>query len=122
MTERERLFNLLYETLGVGYTEIAEHTADYLLANGVIVLPCKVGDTVYWVTAWDSYATQKDHKGIVNTIMVNDTDIYFSTQYQTLKLSDYRRTWFVNEDEQKTVIDIMQKARKEAERALKEVQ
>lgn len=27
-----------------------EKVADYLLANGVIVLPCKVGDTVYYIT------------------------------------------------------------------------
>lgn len=27
--------------------DIAEYVADYLLANEVIVLPCKVGDTVY---------------------------------------------------------------------------
>lgn len=26
-----------------------EPLADYLLENGVVVLPCKVGDTVYWV-------------------------------------------------------------------------
>lgn len=26
---------------------LGEYVADYLLANGVIVLPCKVGDTVY---------------------------------------------------------------------------
>lgn len=26
-----------------------EHFVDYLMANGVIVLPCKVGDTVYYI-------------------------------------------------------------------------
>lgn len=44
MTERERLIEVLenaekcldYETM-----------ADYLLNNGVIILPCKIGDTVY---------------------------------------------------------------------------
>lgn len=29
--------------------EWAEHFADYLLTNGVIVPPCKVGDTVYCI-------------------------------------------------------------------------
>lgn len=28
----------------------ADKIADYLLANGVIVPPCKVGDTVYYIT------------------------------------------------------------------------
>lgn len=120
MTQRDRLSDLIYEILGVGYTEIAEHTADYLLANGVIVPPCKVGDTAYWVTVWDSYATQKDHKGIINRITINTNDIFFHTEYQTLRLSDYRKTWFNNKDEQKKLVRIMQKARKEAEKALKE--
>lgn len=41
MTMRERLVELLAK--GMDYTNLA----DYLLANGVIVPPCKVGDTVY---------------------------------------------------------------------------
>ncbi|MBR5544880.1 MAG: hypothetical protein IKU66_05340 [Clostridia bacterium] len=29
---------------------LCEKLADHLIANGVIVPPCKVGETVYWVT------------------------------------------------------------------------
>ncbi len=53
MTERERLIELLLEVDyaldkdGRGARDSAEYIADYLLENGVIVLPCKVGDTVY---------------------------------------------------------------------------
>lgn len=62
MDERERLIELLkyqncpspmlcdknckYAHLEMCYEE---RTADYLLANGVIVPPCKVGDTVYCI-------------------------------------------------------------------------
>lgn len=46
MTDRERLVRRLNNW---GTLE-AESLADYLLANGVIVLPCKVGDTVYYIT------------------------------------------------------------------------
>ena len=46
---REKLIKLLYETLGAGYTEIVEHTADYLIDNGVMVLPCKVGSTIFGI-------------------------------------------------------------------------
>lgn len=60
MNDRDRLIELVYETLGVGYTEIAEHTADYLLANGVIVPLCKVGDTVYVNTSCDNIRMRKD--------------------------------------------------------------
>lgn len=50
MTERERLIEILSKTIyakeGV---DPAEVVADYLLDNGVIVPPCKVGDKVYFL-------------------------------------------------------------------------
>ena len=52
MTDRDRLIELLkvpiYPKIDV---DPAEVVADYLLANGVIVPPCKVGDTVYFLDA-----------------------------------------------------------------------
>lgn len=48
MTEREKLINLL-STAGWNLftdTQSKEQIADYLLANGVIILPVKIGDTV----------------------------------------------------------------------------
>ena len=50
---RERLIELIAESALKGdYTYIPD-VADYLLANGVIVLPCKVGDTVYMIDDYD---------------------------------------------------------------------
>ena len=55
MTERERLIELLRERQAYGRTGFSsfpisnEEIADYLLANGVIVPPCKVGDKIYIV-------------------------------------------------------------------------
>ena len=56
MTERERLIELLCSApLGSKtfeqqyYKSTITKIADYLLANGVIVPPCKIGDTVYKV-------------------------------------------------------------------------
>lgn len=46
MTERERLIELLDIIIQPGEKTLGD-IADYLLANGVIVLPCKVGDIVY---------------------------------------------------------------------------
>ena len=54
MTERERLIELLYQKqwqgnsieTGINYIENST-LADHLLANGVIVPPCKAGDKVY---------------------------------------------------------------------------
>ena len=55
---RERLIELLSAADGVGKRVIFDNAnlkayiaelADHLLANGVIMPPCKVGDTVYFV-------------------------------------------------------------------------
>mgnify|MGYP006864375302 CR=1 FL=1 len=71
MTQRERLIELLqsvpadYEgNRGVG------SIADYLLANGVIVQPCKVGDTVYVLFGEPSH-TIKEFR--VRTIVFGET-------------------------------------------------
>ena len=52
MTERERLIELIRKARSFfmeddDYENIDEYIADHLLANGVIVPPCKVGDNVY---------------------------------------------------------------------------
>ena len=48
MTERERLIKLVCRGLmKEGNNWKVENIADYLLQNGVIVPPCKVGDVVY---------------------------------------------------------------------------
>jgi hypothetical protein len=56
---RDRLVEVLNETFDAQYTKsviiTAEHTADHLIADGWIRLPCKVGNTVYYIheTNWD---------------------------------------------------------------------
>ena len=48
MSECEGLIELLQEWGNKENDGVrAESIADYLLKNGVVVLPCKVGDTVY---------------------------------------------------------------------------
>ena len=51
MTNRERLIELLMQAK-IGWTKA--ELADHLLANGVIVPPCKVGQTVYVITSQTS--------------------------------------------------------------------
>lgn len=70
MTERERLVELIIESVRGCARNWAEVIADHLLANGVIVPPCKVGDAVYIVdgttqTVWrevdkDTYEEAKN--------------------------------------------------------------
>lgn len=65
---KDRLIELLINTpptrlkcvgraIGKTYTT-ASGIADHLLANGVIVLPCKVGDTVYIIDVGDGECTK----------------------------------------------------------------
>ena len=55
MTQKERLVELLENAPGhsnvryKSYKEMMEDLADYLLKNGVIVPPCKVGDAVWLI-------------------------------------------------------------------------
>jgi hypothetical protein len=66
MTERERLIELLkgglMEHIGKS-CNLAENLAAHLLDNGVIVPPCKVGDTYYTIQRYcntDPYDTEKE--------------------------------------------------------------
>ncbi len=47
MDQRERLIEIIQNSVGGCARHWAEVIADGLLASGVIVPPCKVGDTVY---------------------------------------------------------------------------
>lgn len=55
MTDRERLIELIimaeltYPQTGPETGSFPEYLADYLLEHGVIVPPCKSGDTVYFI-------------------------------------------------------------------------
>ena len=65
---RDRLIELLNKSFAEQYEKrgllTAPHTADYLLANGVIVPPCKVGDYVLWDNGLkDSKPIMKKVKG-----------------------------------------------------------
>ena len=61
MTDKEKLTALLMasagDCLGKGGTLNCSKLADYLLEHGVIVLPCKVGDTIYQIDGVRIYAS-----------------------------------------------------------------
>ena len=61
MTDREQLIALLMsgagDCLGKGISLNYSKLADYLLEHGVIVLPCKAGDTLYCESAIKGHIT-----------------------------------------------------------------
>lgn len=91
MTERERLIEILRSmpplNINIGgrlngkRLMTMQHIADHLLANGVIVPPCKVGDAVY--LPWN----YNDVEGVacltVTRIVISDACSYVRTDMQS---------------------------------------
>ena len=65
LSEKQELLDFLTADLdeaidmsgGTQFNGTVEHLADYLLEHGVIVLPCKVGDTIYQIDGVRIYAS-----------------------------------------------------------------
>ena len=83
MTERERLIELLNVDMSGCEGDYAENMADFLLANGVIVPPCKVGD-ILWIPSVNS---NKVYSKIIKEILIHEKDgeigkyVYASSAY-----------------------------------------
>ena len=98
---RERLIELIADAVGGCSTYWAGLIADYLLKNGVIVPPCKVGDTVYNVLPIKLileekverfYVRAQTDKGIIPIDMFGKT-VFLTKQEaeQALKARDERK-------------------------------
>ena len=111
---RDRLIELLTDNLPKADNplqfvsdEIVERLADYLLANGVIVPPCKVGDNVYWINRV-SYKIMTDE-----VISIHQYEDGFTITTKTIgqkSISTYGLDRF---------LEIMHFTKEEAEQALK---
>lgn len=85
-----------------------EQLAEFLLANGVIVPPCKVGDEVYFVCVDENCEDYID-KGKVYTISQNENTLWFSVRYLSgLRYdhtsSDFGKTVFLTKQEAKRAL------------------
>ena len=104
MTDRERLIDLMIDAKRTEPEtgSFTDYLADYLLEHGVIVPPCKVGDTVY---------RPSDCLGVVQFVIISfniyESEMFFTDDSENIiYLSDIGKTVFLT--------------REEAERALKE--
>lgn len=73
-----------------------ESIADYLLANGVIVPPCKVGDTVYIISDYTNEILDRLIIGII--IKKDGYDFIFDTQ-SSWSDTDIGKTVFLTHEE-----------------------
>ena len=121
MSDRDRLIELILHTpqkqaviqgRATGKTyRTAENIADHLIANGVIVPPCKVGDTVYVISQGQGFNCRWGvYEGKV-------TDIHID-KYNKITIRAENGEKFFGYYEPKFVF----LSREEAERALEEVQ
>ena len=126
MTERERLIKLLNNSLtgSVGLSSLlSESIADYLLANGVIVPPCTVGDKVYHLK--NIYKGRKRINTVIEPVTVDSFVIGDSggLQINRLQINTYdnsRNEWtYYNSTNFGRIVFL---TREEAEQALKEEQ
>lgn len=85
MTQKEKLMGLLEDCNRIeGYgMDLVEKEADYLLENGVIVPPVKVGDTVYCV--------EHDFvdRGVVYAVLQDEEALWISARYDSGLRYDY---------------------------------
>ncbi len=96
MTVRDRLIELLQDYL------YSEQIADHLLANGVIVPPCKVGDKVWFVVEYESKHFLDE--GEVESIYKDNGGVWVSSRYDSglhyhHKESDFCKTVFLTKEE-----------------------
>lgn len=71
-----------------------EMVADYLLNNGVIVLPCKVGDTVYFIKSMFSFmAMSKSEK--VRKVEITEDGMTFRTENKAFNPKAINKTVFL---------------------------
>lgn len=88
---RDRLIELISQVQYMGGLEV--RLAEYLLKNGVIVPPCKVGQTVY-IIGWDDNIEEFTVKDIAyeegnfgvyfyrfRAVMGRESDIHFTDTY-----------------------------------------
>lgn len=114
MTQKERLVDLLdglelppIDTDGEMYLEKsdAEYIADYLLKNGVIVPPCKVGDAVYDI-----------ENGHIDELTVNGILSFKNEMQISIEREDFIPCYF----DEYEIGDVLFFTREAAEQALKE--
>lgn len=122
MTDRERLIELLEDTLYDWECDVSIETvteiAEHLIENGVIVPPCKVGQTVYYND--NNYSYKRDILTFESTVSRFDFDFDTGEHIAVLTVlvgsHFFRRTAVKFTDFGKTVF----LTREEAERKLRE--
>lgn len=80
-----------------------EVMADYLIQNGVVVLPCKVGDTVYRITTSPHTKIKKIQETKIIRIAIDDEGVFLFCQRCPAK-SVFGKNVFLSREEAEIVL------------------
>lgn len=104
MTERERLIELLKAAdedsarrCITDYNEAIADNADYILANGVIVPPCKVGSTIYMLV------TKRPRVYCEPYTMIQKSKVTFGNLERVIR--DFGKTVFFTREEAEKALE-----------------
>lgn len=100
MTDREKLGKFILDARCLRTTPLEE--ADYLIKNGVIVLPCNAGDTVY-----DIYEALNNGGNDIRALKVTDIHVHFDKRNKAwiiiggyyFAIDDFGKTVFITREE-----------------------
>lgn len=99
---RDRLIELIDEAINDEETSYS-NIADYLLENGVIVPPCKVGDIVYVIEDWGYKQEIKEKE--VGVIVIKGTNDFSKELWEDVyggvicTFADFGKTVFLTKEE-----------------------
>lgn len=104
MSDRERLIEILSKPIYVHEgVDVAVAVADYLLANGVIVPPCKVGQTVWFIRNGKIIETE------VEKIVLKNKGLYLklgcNAMYETSCNSIGKTVFLTREEAEKSLAE-----------------
>ena len=117
MNGKERLIELLTDSMDKQYEKrrliTPQHTADDLLANGVIVPPCKVRDVVYKVSFVHKNVTPLQVEGFIRNLAswrVHCTHLIPSwignqKEHIYISFSSFGKTAFLTKEEAERVLE-----------------
>ena len=112
MNERERLVEILKDNQGDSTyymtDEAVQSVSDVLLDNGIVVLPCKVGDTVYVIPKYNGKPYCGVQQDKVQMVGITSRGIHIKTRNK----SSFNKTYMLGKTAFLT--------KEEAEKALKE--
>lgn len=126
---RDRLIKFCNEIVTTSDEITPAEFADYLLANGVIVPPCKVGDTVWYLNRYHSIAMYKNavyeakvvrvyvENGNILCLSIQIKNEYGTTEYP--RITEIGKTVFLTREEAEAALNMRKDGEGENEKICK---